>query len=88
MEDYSILDAASRPYGLLYDRLAVSFEAMDRANSLHNIDATILGEAENIPFPDASFDVSLCTEVLMYMYSQSKVIHKIYRVLKLCGACF
>ncbi len=47
----------------------------------------IVGSAEAIPLPDASFDSVLCTQVLEHVPHPVKVIEEIFRVLKPGGLC-
>lgn len=47
---------------------------------------TIYYDGDTIPFPDASFDALLCTEVLEHVANPTKIIQEMHRVLK-PGAC-
>jgi 2-polyprenyl-6-hydroxyphenyl methylase/3-demethylubiquinone-9 3-methyltransferase len=56
---------------------------------LHNLDIDYrLGTGENIPFPDASFDVVFCCDVLEHVRDLPKCISEISRVLKPGGIFF
>jgi ubiquinone/menaquinone biosynthesis C-methylase UbiE len=44
-------------------------------------------DVEAIPFPDASFDVVLCIEVLRYLPDSSRCVREMARVLKPGGVC-
>jgi ubiquinone/menaquinone biosynthesis C-methylase UbiE len=46
-----------------------------------------LGDVEDLPFPDASFDVVVCVEVLRYLPSPSRALAEMARVLKPHGVC-
>lgn len=51
--------------------------------------ATILhGVAENLPFPDATFDFINCAEVTEHVEDPKKVCQEIFRVLKPGGKCY
>lgn len=47
----------------------------------------VIGSAEAIPFPDATFESVLCTQVLEHLPHPVKAIEEMYRVLKPGGLC-
>jgi SAM-dependent methyltransferase len=48
----------------------------------------VVARAEDLPFPDASFDVVLCTQLLHYSKAPEKVVGEAWRVLKPSGVAF
>lgn len=47
-----------------------------------------VGDGLNIPFPDASFDVLVCSQVYEHVPDQSRLLAELERVLKLGGLCY
>lgn len=63
-------------------------EAMLQQARLHNPDAELrLADVEALPFPEASFDLVVCVEVLRYLPRISGCVQEIARVLKPGGVC-
>lgn len=50
--------------------------------------ATVLGDAEKIPFKDRSMDFILCTQALEHIQNPWEAIREIYRVLNFGGTVF
>jgi ubiquinone/menaquinone biosynthesis C-methylase UbiE len=48
---------------------------------LENV-AFVQGDAEHLPFPDASFDFVLCASTLFFVPDMNQAAHEFYRVLK------
>lgn len=46
------------------------------------------GDALNLPFPDASFDVVICSQVYEHVPDAKRMMDEIYRVLKAGGVCY
>jgi ubiquinone/menaquinone biosynthesis C-methylase UbiE len=66
-------------------------EAMRKAASEKNPGSTILnGVATELPFPDGTFDLVICIEVLRYLHSADnrQALREMYRVLKPGGILF
>ena len=55
---------------------------IDWGNSLHRLDAEHIGSAEELPFPDDSFDTVLCTEVIEHLRHPARAVGEMARVLK------
>jgi ubiquinone/menaquinone biosynthesis C-methylase UbiE len=47
-----------------------------------------LGDGLNIPFPDSSFDVLVCSQVYEHVPDQARLISELERVLKPGGLCY
>ena len=47
-----------------------------------------LGDGLNIPHPDASFDVLICSQVYEHVPDQPRLMHELERVLKPGGVCY
>lgn len=64
------------PYGIDISQNAVK-KAIERG-----IDAQVSDLSERIPFPDESFDLIICSEVLEHLYFPEKALREINRVAK------
>lgn len=47
-----------------------------------------VGDALDLQFPDASFDVAVCSQVYEHVPDAAKMMHEIHRVLKPGGVCY
>lgn len=56
-------------------------EAKLEQTTLHNV-AFVQGDAERLPFPDASFDLVLCASVLFFVPDMNQAAREFHRVLK------
>lgn len=69
--------------------LQKAYEGLDYLNALgtdaSGLSAFIKGSAYELPFPDDSFDVLVCSEVLEHLEDYPKVLSEIRRVLKPTG---
>jgi methionine biosynthesis protein MetW len=59
----------------------VSTNAVEAARAA-GLDARVIDDAAELPFPDASFDLVLCIEVLEHLFSPDQAASEILRVLK------
>jgi ubiquinone/menaquinone biosynthesis C-methylase UbiE len=48
----------------------------------------IVADGTNLPFPDASFDIVVCNQVIEHVGDQDKLIAEVYRVLRSDGICY
>lgn len=53
-----------------------------RMNQTAAINTDVVGQIENIPFPDNSFDSVVCTQVLGDVYELKQAFSELYRVLR------
>jgi ubiquinone/menaquinone biosynthesis C-methylase UbiE len=67
--------------GASWTGVDVSANAVDAARR-SGLDARVIEDAAELPFPDASFDLVLCIEVLEHLFSPHKAAAEIRRVLK------
>jgi hypothetical protein len=85
--ELSVLDVGGRlqPYRpLLGDRVS-RYLALD----LHRSPlVSVIASGEQMPMPDDSFDLVICTQVLEYVSSPPRLIEEVYRVLKPGGYFF
>ncbi len=72
--------------GIDIDKPAIDL-AERRADGRTNL-AFQLGDAMDLQFPDASFDVVICSHVYEHVPSAHKMMDEIYRVLKPGGVCY
>lgn len=82
-----VLDVGGRiqPYRPFLEEKCSEYFAVDpQLNGL--VSAVAIGE--QLPFPDASFDLVICTQVLSYVHEPSRVVEEIQRVLKTGGYLF
>ncbi|MCE5241864.1 MAG: bifunctional 2-polyprenyl-6-hydroxyphenol methylase/3-demethylubiquinol 3-O-methyltransferase UbiG, partial [Desulfobacteraceae bacterium] len=71
------------------DPAGASIEAARRHASAHRLDIDYRGgRGEALPFPDASFDIVVCCDVLEHVDAPGPVIREISRVLKDGGIFF
>lgn len=82
-----ILDigCGTKPYYPLFKKYAKKYIGLDMVKE-KTVD--VIGSIDKIPFPDNSFDVCLCTQVLEHVPDPPKSIQEIYRVLKKDGLIF
>jgi len=77
------IGCGKRPYALIYESLVEMSVGTEVASSPHGIaEADVICVAEALPFPDRSFDIVLCTEVLEHTRKPFQVMDEIARVLK------
>jgi SAM-dependent methyltransferase len=69
-----------QPYRSLLDASLTEYVGVDRKGPLSN--PTVEGTAEALPFPDASFDAALSTQVLEHLLDPQLAINEALRVLK------
>jgi methionine biosynthesis protein MetW len=67
--------------GISYVGVDVSPEAVTAARAA-GIDAQVIADAATLPFPDQSFDLVLCIEVLEHLFSPQLAAREIARVLR------
>ncbi len=77
------LGAGAKPYAPLYERYFERCVSVDVPHSPHDTgDVDVMAAADALPFPDASFDCVICTEVLEHCPEPQAVMNDIVRVLK------
>jgi ubiquinone/menaquinone biosynthesis C-methylase UbiE len=65
------------------DASAVSLELAKRLLAYHRLTASLVfGNAEDLPFPPAAFDIVVARGILMFTPNESRLIDQIFRVLK------
>jgi SAM-dependent methyltransferase len=64
-----------------YVGVDISRTAVSQARSL-GLDAREIGDAASLPFPDETFDVALCVEVLEHLFEPADAAREIVRVLR------
>ncbi|MGQ9765713.1 MAG: class I SAM-dependent methyltransferase [Armatimonadota bacterium] len=78
-----------RPYRLVYDNQVEMSVGTEVPWSLHGTaDSDVICYAEQLPFPDKSFDFILCTEVLEHTQQPFQVMRELARLLKPGGYLF
>jgi SAM-dependent methyltransferase len=70
-----------RDHGCEYVGLDVSTSAVRAAKDL-GLDARRIEDGESLPFPDSSFDVAVCTQVMEHLYHPQLAAADILRVLR------
>ena len=85
--DLAVLDigCGRKPYLPLFAGYASRYVGFDFAPA-PEVDDT--GSAEALPYPDASFDVVLCTQMLEHAEDPDQVVREIHRVLAPGGVVF
>jgi SAM-dependent methyltransferase len=75
----SVLDvgAGNMPYRSLLEAGGRTYTAVDIEGP-----APVIGRAEDLPFPDASFDVVVCFQVLEHLDSPEQAVREFFRVLR------
>ena len=75
---YRVLDVGSgvKPYLAIFGDYAEAYVAVDAVNPA----ADVQGTAEEIPVPDASFDVVVCTQVLEHADDPARAVRELRRV--------
>ena len=69
------------------ESLTKAFESLDFLESISNKKTNFLsGSAYSLPFPDNSFDLVVCSEVLEHLHQYKDAIAEISRVLKTGGS--
>lgn len=87
-KQYRILDVGggASPYHGLFKGKTAEYIVVDVENALAEDDARgasfIKGFAEELPFPDDSFDIVMSNQVLEHVNSEHKAVAESYRVLK------
>ena len=85
----SLLDfgCGTKPYKSLFNKVkeykGIDFKIEGRKDNYSQVDQFYDGKT--IPFPKATFDSVLCTEVLEHVFNIDEVLQEINRVLKLNG---
>src|SRR4051812_25937907 len=72
--------AGRAPYRELFAH--ADYVTIDWANSLHGDAFDVVAPAHDIPEPDASFDVVLCTQVLEHVPNPREVLGELHRLLR------
>jgi methionine biosynthesis protein MetW len=67
--------------GATYLGVDVSETAVEAARA-HGVDAEVIADAAQLPFPDQSFDLVLCVEVFEHLFAPDAAAREIQRVLK------
>jgi SAM-dependent methyltransferase len=83
------LGAGTRPYAPLYEHFFEHCASVDVPYSQHDTTGVdVMAPADDLPFPDASFDCVICTEVLEHCPEPQAVMNEIARLLKPRGRAF
>ncbi|CAN5667829.1 hypothetical protein BH18ACT13_BH18ACT13_01660 [soil metagenome] len=83
------LGAGTKPYAPLYERYFERCVSVDVPHSPHDTsDVDVMAAGDALPFPDASFDCVICTEVLEHCPEPQAVMNEIARVLRPRGRAF
>lgn len=72
-----------QPYRALLGPGVTEYVGIDREGPLSR--PTVEGDAESLPFPDASFDVVLSTQVLEHLKNPARALREAVRVLRPAG---
>lgn len=83
--DESLAPHVGRVMGIDIDAPAV--EAANRRCALSNVEFRV-GDAMNLDFPDASFDVVICSQVYEHVPDSGRMMNEIHRVLMPGGVCY
>lgn len=77
---YRVLDVGCgvKPYYPFFRHAASEYVGLD---VVENADADLHGSVEELPVPDASFDVVLCTQVLEHTIDPQQAVRELRRVL-------
>jgi methionine biosynthesis protein MetW len=67
-----------------YVGVDISESAVEMA-SARGLDARLIDDAGDLPFPDGSFDLAICTEVLEHLFEPQRALTEIHRVLRTGG---
>ena len=70
-----------------YVGVDVSNPAVEQAREV-GLDARLIEDAGDLPFPDGSFDGAICVEVLEHLFSPQHAAAEVLRVLRPGGAVF
>jgi SAM-dependent methyltransferase len=75
---YRVLDVGSgtKPYLPIFGEYAQSYVAVDAVNPAADVQGTV----EQIPVPDGSFDVVVCTQVLEHSNDPAQAVRELRRV--------
>ena len=95
-EDARVIEVGSGAHGLIFyfgaksgvglDPLAVSYRGL--FPRWQNCAATIAAVGEQLPFPDASFDVVLCDNVVDHAESPTQIVAELVRILRPGGLLY
>jgi len=75
-----LLDIGAGEFSRYQDLFSV--ETYIKMNRQTGPNTDVVGQIEQIPFPEASFDSIVCTQVLGDVYDLPRAFHEIYRVLR------
>jgi SAM-dependent methyltransferase len=78
-----VLDIGAGGFDRYEELLSVKEKVNMDVSAGKNVD--VVGSAENIPFPDNSFDSAICTQVFEHLKNPDKAASEIYRVLRKGG---
>jgi methionine biosynthesis protein MetW len=73
-----------RRRGASYVGVDISQAAVDKARA-SGLDARVIDDAAQLPFPDESFDLAVCVEVLEHLFAARQTAEEIHRVLRFGG---
>jgi len=83
------LGAGTKPYAPLYEGYFARCVSVDVPHSPHDTSGVeVMASADALPFPDASFDCVICTEVLEHCADPRGVMQEVARVLRAGGRAF
>lgn len=66
------------------DSNAIKFAVRENSSGLN----FIIASGDNLPFPDESYDVIICTQVYEHTQNPAGMVDEIWRVLRQGGVCF
>lgn len=69
-------------FGAEVTAVDISEEMLKKVDKKYSDIKTIMGDMENLPFDDETFDVAVCTFVIVHIKDPEKAFQEVYRILK------